>query len=89
MEIGGEQEGIAGGEAPIARVHLAAVAKFGGGEIIPAEQLHHRQSARRIDADNHGVVELAISQAAFHGRAGFMRDVKIRQRVAFGRDEHS
>ena len=47
---------------------LVAVGQFGGGKIVAAEQLDQGHVAGRIDADDHGVVQLAVGHAAFHGR---------------------
>ena len=69
MKIGGQQERIADGEAPIADLHLVAVGQFGGGKIVAAEQLDQRHVAGRIEPDDHGVVQLAVGHAALHERA--------------------
>ena len=70
-------------------LHLVAVGQFGGGKSSRPSSLNHRQIAGRIDADDHRVVQLAVGHAAFHADAGLAGDVKIRQRVAFRRDDHA
>ena len=89
LEVGGQQEGIAHGEDPIAGAELVAVAQFGVGEIVAAEELDQGHVAGRIEADDHGVVDAAVGQAALHGVAAGLGDVEIGQGVAVGGDEHA
>ena len=67
--------------------HGVAVAELGGGKVVFAEQLDEGDVAARIEADEHGVDEPAVGQAALHGGAGGAGDVKVRQRVAVGRND--
>ena len=47
LQVGGQQEGIAHGEDPIARADLVAVAQFGAGEIVASEELDQGHVAGR------------------------------------------
>ena len=89
LKIGGQQEGIADGETPVADAHRVAVAQFRRREIIAAEQFDQRHVAGRIDADKHGVVELPVGHAALHVAAGRFHHVEIRQRIAVRTDDHA
>ena len=89
LQIGGQQERVAHGEDPIARADLVAVAQFGAGEIVAAEELDQGHVAGRIDADQHGVVDAAVGHAALHRLAAGHDDVEIGQGVAVGRDDHA
>ena len=64
-----------------------AVAQFRDGKIVAAQQLDQGHVAGRIEADDHGVVQLPVGHAALHVVAGRLGDVKIGQRVAVGRDD--
>ena len=89
LKIGGQQERIADGEAPVADLHLVAVGHLGGGKVVAAQQLDQGHVAGRIDADDHRVVQPAVGHAALHVAAGGLDDVEVRQRVAVGRDHHA
>ena len=88
LEVGGQQERIADGKAPVAGPHLVAVGQFGMWEIVAAEQLDQGDVAGRIDAHDHGVVHSTVGHATLHGLAGFAGDVEIAQRVTIRRDHH-
>ena len=49
----------------------------------------HGHVAGGIDADDHGVVDLAVGHAALHGLAAGLHDVEVAQGVAVGRDDHA
>ena len=89
LQVGGQQERIAHGEDPVAGADLVAVAHFGAGEIVAAEELDQGHVAGGIEPDQHGVVDLAVGHAALHGRAAGLDDVEIGQGVAVGRDDHA
>ena len=89
LEVGGQQEGVAHGEDPIAHAEPVAVAQLGGGEIVAAEELDQGHVAGGIEADQHGVVDLAVGHAALHRLAAGQSDVEIGQGVAVGRDDHA
>ena len=57
------------------------------GKSVFAEQLDEGDVAAWIEADEHGVDEAAVGQAALHGGAGGAGDVEVRQGVAVGRDD--
>ncbi len=79
LEIRGQQKRIADGKAPIAGLNFVAVGHFGVRKIVAAEQLDQGHVAGRIDAHDHGVVQLAIGHAALHGIAGLAGHVEVGQ----------
>ncbi len=89
LEVGGQEEGIAHGEDPVAGPQAIAVAEFGMGEIVAAQHLDQGHVAGRIEPDDHGVVDPAVGHAALHGVAAGVRDVEVAQGVAVGRDDHA
>ena len=89
VKVVGQQERIAGGERPVADAHRVAVADLGDGKVVAAQQLDERHVADGVDADEHGVVELAVGQAALHRGAAGGGDVEVGEREAVGRDEHA
>ena len=89
LEVGGQEEGVARHKAPVAQTHLVAVAQGGVGEVVAAEELQQGDVAGRIQAHDHGVVDLAVGHAALHGVAARPDDVEVGQGVAVRRDDHS
>jgi hypothetical protein len=89
LEVGGQQERIADGEAPVAGADEVAVGQRSGWEVSPAEELDQRHIAHRINADDDGVVKPVVGHAALHVAAGRLDDVEIRQGVSFRRNHHS
>ena len=57
LEIVGQQERIADDIDPLADAASVAVAQFGGGKLVLAEELDERDVAARIEADEHGIDE--------------------------------
>ena len=64
LEVVGQQERIADDVDPIADAARVAVAQLGGGKLVFAEELDQGDVAARIEADEHGVDEAAVGQAA-------------------------
>ena len=89
LEVGGQQERVAHGEDPVAGAQAVAVAQFGMGKVVAAQQLDQGHVAGRIEPDDHGVVDPAVGHAALHGIAAGVRDVEVAQGVAVGRDDHA
>ena len=90
LEIGGQQERVAHGEAPSRRpATLVAVGQLGVREIVAAEELDQGHVARGIEAHDHGVVDPAVGHAALHRVAAGLGDVEVGQGVAVGRDHHA
>ena len=89
LQVGGQQERIAHGEDPVAGADRVAVAQFGAGEIVAAEELDQGDVAGRVDADQHGVIDSAVGHAALHRLAAGQDDVEIGQGIAVGRDDHA
>ena len=86
-EVGGEEEGIARREAEVSHLDQIAVGELGKGEIVATDELDQGHVAGRIEADEDGVVELSIREAALHRHAGGLDDVEVRERVAIRADE--
>ena len=92
-EVGREQERVAHRQRPVAGLDLVAVAHLGEGELLArllGEQLDEGHVADAVEADEDGVVEDAVGQAALHhGAAGPGGDVPVRQGVALLVDQHA
>ena len=75
FEIVGEQERIADDVHPLADAAGVAVAEFGGGKVVFAEELDEGDVAAGIEADEHGIDEAAVGQAdtSWPGRWGRRR----------------
>ena len=89
LKVGGQQKRIAHREGPVADLELVAVTKLGMRKIVTAQEFHQRDISSRIDADDHGVVELTVIEPTLHERAGPPGDVKIGQGVTIRSDQHS
>ena len=89
LEVGGQEERVAHGEDPIAGAQPVAVAEFGMGKVVAAQQLDQGHVAGRIEPHDHGVVDLAVGHAALHGVAAGLHDVEVAQGVTVGRDDHA
>ena len=91
-EVGGQQERVAHRQRPVAGAGLVAVAERHERErraLLLGQQLDEGHVADLVQADEDGVVELAVGQAALHDRAGRGDDVEVGQGVALGVDEHA
>ena len=89
LEVGGQQEGVAHGEDPVAHAEPVAVGQLGGGEIVAAEEFDQGHVAGGVQSDQHGVVDLAVGHAALHVVAAGERDVEVGQGIAVGGDDHA
>ena len=79
------RERVAHGERPVAGPHLVAVAHGGEGELFAfllGQELDQRHVADLVDADQDGVVQHAVGEAALHERPGRLHDVEVGQGVA-------
>ena len=74
-------------QSPVRTRSLSPIAAQG--KSIAPKELDQGDVAGGIDADDHGVVHLAVGHAALHRLAAGLRDVKIGQGVAVGRDDHA
>ena len=75
---------IASDQSPALTSSLSA--QLGEGErfaLFLGNQLDQGDVADFVEADEHGVVEHAVGQAANHGRPGRLHDVEIGQGIAF------
>ncbi len=89
LQIDGQQEGISHRADPVAHARLVGVAQLGIGKLVTAEQLDQRDVARRIEADQDGVVRLPVGHAALHRLAAGQSDVEIGQGVTVRRNHHA
>lgn len=78
-------------------MHLVAVAQFGEGELVSlflGQQANQGHVADLVEADEDGVVEDAVGQAALHvgsaaGRAGTSHHMEVGQSIAIFTNEHA
>ena len=89
LEVGRQQERVAGGEAEVAHLDVVAVGQFGRGKVVASEELDQRDVPCRVEAHEHGVVEPTVGEPALHRDARRLDDVKIGEGVAVGTDEHT
>ena len=89
LEVGGQQERVACGEAEVADFDVIAVGQFGVGKVVAAQELDERDVPCRIEAHEHRVVEPPVGKPALHRDARWLDDMKIGERVAVGTDEHA
>ena len=89
LEVGGQQERVAGGEAEVAHFDVIAVGQFGAGKVVASQELDERDVPCRIKAHEHRVVELPVGKPTLHRDARRLDDMKIGERVAVGTDEHA
>src|SRR5262249_1448038 len=83
-EVGGQQEGVAHGQGPVALAALVAVAQGGEGELLAVglgQQLDQGDVADLVEPDQDRVVQDAVGQAALHAGAGPGDDVEVGQGV--------
>src|SRR4051812_9422297 len=88
-EVGGEQEGIAYRQRPVAGSDLVAVAQRGTGELcfLLGQELDECYIPYLVETNQDGIVEDPVRQAALHGRTGARDNVKVGQGVAIWADE--
>ena len=91
-EVGRQEKRVTHGERPVAGFHLVAVAHWREREFLVWllwQQLDEGHVADLVQADEHGIVEHAIGQAALHDRAGALHHVEVGDGEAVLADQHA